>query len=208
MVKKKRDITKVIEAALFPEIGALEEGPPLVIDMNKVIDLVNHITSDPFAVSALLLKYQSMFKILEASLQKSVEDLYNIRREFADDHIDLFSSNDPKNPYFNKKRLTDQTIKSAVGALPVFKEVTRHLVRHQGELMKIRAIRESLDSTMFMVRTLIAKSQVTFSGEIIDTEEATAQLKELEELIEEISPEEFTRYYRQRYASEDPEHDF
>lgn len=206
--KSKENITEMIEQALFPDIDTLEGAPPLVIDLGEVLNLVNHLSTDPMTVSALLLKYQSMFKILEAHLMGCVEDLYNVRREFADTHIDLFSSNDPSNPYFNKKRLTDQTVKSAVGAMPVFKEITRNLVRHQKQLMKIRAIRESLDSTMFMVRTMMAKSQITFSGEVVDTDDVTEQLQELEDLINKISPEEFTRYYRHKHIAEDPEHDF
>jgi len=207
MVKKK-SIVETIEAALHPDIDTLEDAPPLMIDLGEVLSLVNHLSTDPMTVSSLLLKYQAMFKILEAHLQGCVEDLYNVRREFADTYVDLFSSNDPSNPYFNKKKLTDQTIKSAVGSMPVFKEITRNLVRHQKQLMKVRAIRESLDSTVFMVRTLVAKSQISFSGEVLEADDVSEQLAALEDLINKISPEEFTRYYRQRHMAEDPEHDF
>jgi hypothetical protein len=205
MVSEKDDVQQMLRDALCPEIDAIEDSGVFVVNLIDVLGLVNHIPDDPVTVSALLLQYQTAFKILEASLQSSVEKLYNVRREINDRYVDLYSTADTKNPLHLKKKLTDQNVKSSVGVLPQYKQIMRELVRHQVALLKIRAIRESIDSTVYLVRTLISKTNIPASGTILSVTELTDQMKALKQHIEKLVPSDFTRYYIDENVSEDPD---
>jgi len=198
-----KEIESIVLKSLYPDLKGILNGGPFMVDLYSLMKLVNYVGDDPIMVSSVFLQYQTSFKIMEAALQSSVEKLYNIRREYFDKYTELYSRSDPSNPFFQRKKITDQTVKSAVGSMPQYIEITRELVDHQMGVLKVRAIRESIDSAVYLVRTLISKGG-TVTGTVLKQTELTVQMEALREHIEKLVPSDFIKYYLDSNIADDP----
>jgi len=157
----------------------IQEDTPHLVNLEAIIDLLNHVHMDPVHVSNLLFKYVMVLKNLYVTAKLDFEKTRNRKEELHTQLYKLYGSQDDSNPFYKKAKLTGAFIEAAVNESKEYQALVVQTIDLDNLVTRLYHVKDVVEKEQELVKTLIENyKNIPLSGQVLDPKEMEKQLEE------------------------------
>jgi hypothetical protein len=176
------EMTELILNNLHPDTRTLlgvQADTPHLVDLEAIIDLVNHVHLDPTHSANLVLKYMMVLKNLYVTAKLDFELTRNKRENLHTELYKLFGSQDDSNPFYKKAKLTGAFIEAAVSESKEYQELVIQTIELDNLVTRLYHVKDVVEQQFELIKILCQNfNSIPLSGEVLSPEVMKQKLEE------------------------------
>ena len=159
---------------LHPDTQTLlgeQHGTPMLVDLEAIVDLLNHVHQDPVASATLMLKYLMVLKNLYSTAKGDFERTRHRKEDLYNQLYRLYGTQDESNPYNKKAKLTAGFIEAAINESPEYKAVIEQTIELDNLVTRLYHIKDVVEEEYQLLKILVENhDSLPLSGLVVSKE--------------------------------------